>query len=172
MSRFVALLVTVTFSLGASECRLNEEGDLGAEEDVLFETLRYVTGDPVQGSASGIKSAQLIVVRDVNVFTNLWSDHAAGFAPQPAQPDVAFGDRMVIAVSVGDRPTAGYSVTIEDIRENDDFITVDVEIVTPGRGCNVAQVVTQPHHMVVLDDSHKTANFVQSTVRADPCDQA
>lgn len=170
MSRYLVLLVIVAFSLGSTECRLDDEGDLGAEEDVPFETLLYASGDPVQGTVSGIQSAQLIVVRGINVFTELWSDHASGFTPQPEQPAVAFGDRMVIAVFAGERPTAGYSITIEDIRENDEFIAVDVEIMTPGRGCNVQQVITQPHHMVVLDDSDKTVNFIQTTVRADPCD--
>lgn len=170
MSRYLALLSIVAFSLGATECRLDEEGDLGAEEEVAFETLRFVSGDPVQGTVSGIQSAQLIVVRDINVFTELWSDHASGFTPQPAQPEVAFGDRMVIAVFAGERPTTRYSVTIEDIRENDEFIVVDVETMTPGRGCDPQQVSTQPHHMVVLDDSDKTVNFNQTTVRADPCD--
>lgn len=168
MFRRIAWLLPVALCLGASECRVDDD-DLGPEEDVTFETLEYANGDPVKGGASGIASKQLIVVRDIDVFTGLWSDHAVGIVPQPAQPTVAFGTDMVIAAFAGQRDTGGYGVTIEDIRENDEFIVVEIEIQTPGDNCEVTQATTQPHHMVVLDDSDKTVQFSETTVEGPAC---
>src|SRR5690606_39734269 len=54
---------------------------------------------------------------------------------------------------------------VEEIRENDEFINVDVETRTPGNGCDVAERETQPFHIVVLDDSDAPVNFNQSTVK-------
>ena len=79
-------------------------------------------------------------------------DHAAGLSPQPTQPTVEFGTDMVIAAFMGSRSTGGYVITVEDVRENDEFIIVEIEMETPGSGCDVTDGVTQPHHMVVLPD--------------------
>lgn len=167
MKRVLSLAVVLLFCLGATECRLDE--DLGEEEILDFDTLNYVDGSTAQGDVSGISSAQLVVVRDEDSFAELWERHAAGFSIPPERPVVEFGERMVIAAFAGTRSTAGYSIAIEEIRENNEFINVDVETRTPGDGCNPTDGITQPYHMVVLDDSDTPVNFNQSTVEASAC---
>lgn len=160
----VLWLLPVVLCLGATECR--NEGDLGEEQDIGFETLDYTSGSPVKGTVSGVTSKQLTVVRDIDTFTDLWIDHAAGLAPQPEQPVVEFGTDMVIAAFMGSRDTGGYTITIEDVRENDEFVIVEIEMETPGTGCETTSGVTQPHHMVVLPDSGKPVQFSETTVEA------
>lgn len=168
MSVRFGLLALAVLCAGATECRWDD--GLGEEEDVAFETLEYNDGADVKGSASGVDRHLLTVVRDVNAFGELWAEHSLGFAPQPAQPDVAFGTDMVIGAFMGERPTGGYSIEIEDVRENDEFIVVEVEMETPGDNCDVTQAVTQPHHMIVLADSEKLVQFNESTVEAPACE--
>ena len=155
------------FCLGATECQLDE--DLGEETDLAFDTLEYVDGNDVEGDQSGIASKQLLVIRDADTFTDFWADHTALMAPQPAEPDVDFETDMVVAAFLGERATGGFSVQIEDVRENNDFIIVDVEIETPGDDCVLTQSVTQPHHVIVLEDSDKPVQFSETTVEADAC---
>ncbi|HEX6927756.1 MAG TPA: protease complex subunit PrcB family protein [Gammaproteobacteria bacterium] len=161
------MLVVAVLCLGATECSLDE--DLGPEDPTDFETLEYDDGTEVKGDASGIASKQLLVIRDINAFTEFWADHAAGFAPQPAQPVVEFGTDMIIGAFMGERSTSGYKVTIEDVRENDVFIVVDIELETPGDNCATEQVVTQPHHVIVLPDSDLPVQFSESVVEAPEC---
>jgi len=165
-ARFGMLLV-VTLCLGATECNLDD--DLGPEEDIVFETLEYTSGADVKGTNSGIKGKRLLVIRDTGEFTDFWADHVATLAPQPAQPDVEFETTMIIAAFAGERPTSGYSITIEDIRENDEFIIVEIEVETPGDNCETTQAVSQPHHVVTLDDSDKPVQFSEATVEAPAC---
>lgn len=153
--------------VGASECRLDD--DLGEEEEFSFETLQYDDGTDVKGDFSGVRSKRLLVVRDVNEFTELWSDHVAGISPPQSQPTVGFGTDMLIAAFAGERPTGGYSITIEDVRENSDFIVIEIETETPGDNCAVTQAVTQPYHIVVVPDSEKTVQFSETTVEAPAC---
>jgi len=167
MKRVLAMAFVLLFCLGAEECRF--EDDLGEERILDFETLNNVDGSRAQGDTSGIGSAQLVVIRDEDSFAELWERHAAGFTNPPARPDVEFGERMLIAAFAGTRPTTGYSITVEEIRENDEFINVDVETRTPGNGCDVAERETQPFHIVVLDDSDAPVNFNQSTVKGSAC---
>lgn len=162
------LLLVAVLCLGATECQLDEEG-LGPEDPTDFTTLEYGGGTDVRGDTSGITGKRLEVIRDINTFTEFWADHAAGFAPQPAQPNVAFGTDMIIAAFMGQRNTGGYAVTIEDIRENNEFIVVEIELETPGDGCVVEQVSTQPHHVIVLPDSDLPVQFSESTVEAEAC---
>lgn len=161
------LLLAAALCLGTTECRLDE--DLGPEDPADFDTLQYEDGTDVKGDVSGITGKRLQVIRDINTFTDLWVDHAAGFAPQPAQPVVAFGTDMVVAAFMGERETDGYAVTIEDIRENNEFIVVEIELETPGDNCAVTQVLTQPHHVIVLPDSDLPVQFSESTVEAEAC---
>lgn len=162
------LLLVAVFCLGASDCRLDEDG-LGPEDPTDFDTLQYEDGTDVKGDTSGITGKRLQVIRDINTFSEFWADHAAGFAPQPAQPAVTFGTDMVIAAFMGQRATDGYAVTIEDIRENNEFIVVEIELETPGDDCAVTQTVTQPHHVIVLPDSDLPVQFSESTVEAAAC---
>lgn len=153
--------------LGATECQLDE--DLGEEKDVAFDTLEYVNGGSVNGDSSGISGKRLLVIRDVDEFSELWSDHVAILAPQPAQPDIDFETSMVVAAFAGERSSGGYAITIEDIRENNEFIIVEIGIETPGDNCATTQALTQPHHMVLLDDSDKPVQFNETTVEAPAC---
>lgn len=153
--------------LGATECRLDD--DLGEEEDVAFETLEYTSGADVQGTNSSIRSKRLLVIRDADEFSEFWTEHTATQAPVPAEPDVNFETSMIIAAFAGERETGGYSITIDDIRENDEFMIVEVEIETPGDNCATTQALTQPHHVVVLDDSDKPVQFSETTVEAPAC---
>lgn len=168
MSLRYAWPLVLVMCMGATECRLDDD-DLGEEEDVVFETLEYESGADVKGTNSSIKGKRLLVIRNANEFSEFWADHSATQAPIPPEPDVDFETSMVIAAFAGERETGGYSITIEDIRENNEFMIVEVEIETPGDNCAVAQALTQPHHVVVLDDSDKPVQFSETTVEAPAC---
>lgn len=167
MSVRYAWPLVLLLCLGATECRLDD--DLGEERDVVFETLEYENGADVKDTNSSIQGKRLLVIRDADEFSEFWTDHTATMAPIPAEPDVDFGISMVIAAFAGERETGGYSITVEEIRENDEFMIVEVEIETPGDNCPTTQALTQPHHVVVLDDSDKPVQFSETTVEAPAC---
>lgn len=153
--------------MGATECSLDD--DLGEEQDVVFETLEDDSGRDVEGTNSSIQGKRLLVIRDADEFSEFWADHSATLAPIPVEPDVDFETSMIIAAYAGERETGGYTITIEDIRENDEFMIVEIEIETPGDNCATTQALTQPHHVVVLDDSDKPVQFSETTVEAQAC---
>lgn len=163
----LGLVIVAVLCLGTTECRVDE--DLGPEDPADFSTLEYTDGSDVKGDTSGITGKRLQVIRDIDTFTQFWAEHAAAFAPQPAQPTVAFGTDMVVAAFMGQRESGGYAVTIEDIRENNAFITVEIELETPGDDCVVDTAITQPHHVIVLPDSDLPVQFNESTVEAAAC---
>jgi hypothetical protein len=76
---------------------------------------------------------------------------------------------MVIAVLSGTRPTDGYFVQIESVQEFEDRISVNYEEVTPGDGCNVAQVLTSPFVLVTIPQSDKPVQFESTITSREAC---
>jgi hypothetical protein len=76
----------------------------------------------------------------------LWRKHA-GNTPPPA---IDFGSRTVVAVFVGSRPSAGFTVEITGTREAGATLIVEYQERAPARGDITAQVLTSPAHIVSI----------------------
>ncbi len=138
---------------GEPGCPVCPGGGAVAELSVPFETLD-------QGVQSGIRHARKLVIRDGETWAALWREHVAERVPQPPLPQVDFTRDMVIAFFLGEKPTAGYAATIKEIRASLDKLLVRVEVTSPPPGSFVAQVLTQPYHIVKLPRSDLPVEFV------------
>jgi len=99
-----------------------------------------------KGTQSGIEEARTVVVRTADEWQKLWRAHAAG-KPVPA---VDFSQEMVVGVFAGQRPTAGYSVEIVGIRDENGGLVVDYRSGSPTRDAITAQVLTAPYDLVAV----------------------
>lgn len=105
----------------------------------------------VRGYQTGLPSECVTVVRDAETWRALWAQHAGTVVPRPDAPEVDFARDMVVCVTVGTRPTAGYAVTIERVVPLDEKrFQVEVTETKPTAGAILPQVVTLPYHMVVV----------------------
>ena len=66
---------------------------------------------------------------------------------------VDFKDTFILAVLRGQMPTAGYSVTIEDVRYAGEMVDVFVSLTNPGPDDMVAQVITYPLAVQIMSRS-------------------
>ncbi|MBL8859340.1 MAG: protease complex subunit PrcB family protein [Planctomycetes bacterium] len=102
-----------------------------------------------RGYQSGITES-VSVARNEAEWRALWSRHAAVVVPRPDLPDVDFARDMVVCVTIGSRPTYGYSVEINRIApEPEHGFVIEVTEKQPAPDAILSQVVTQPFHMVV-----------------------
>ncbi len=67
---------------------------------------------------------------------------------------------LYLLVSYGEKPTAGYEVEITDITEEDDKLVVTANFTEPGEDDVVAQVITYPFDLAMLDDPGLPVEFV------------
>lgn len=105
--------------------------------------------DPLlEGGASAIRTERCVIVRSGEEWVALWREHAATSLPAPEPPEVDFAERMVVAVFLGERPTAGYRVDVHHCVPNGDAIVVVAAETAPGDDAFQAQVVTAPFAMV------------------------
>ncbi len=95
---------------------------------------------------SGIEEPREAVARSADEWATLWREHAG---IQPA-PRVDFGTRMVLAVFLGMRPSAGYGVEIVGTRAEGTGLVVQWRERRPDRDMIAAQVLTSPVHIITV----------------------
>ena len=67
--------------------------------------------------------------------------------------------QMVVVVTVGPKPTGGYSVTIDKLVPKDKELTVHWTLKSPGKGDIVTQAFTHPAQAVLVDTFEGTVKF-------------
>lgn len=110
------------------------------------------------------------VIRTQAEWEKLWKEmHRAEAQPEdsgrklPELPKVDFNKHMVIAVFQGAQPSGGYGIEITKVVRENGKLEVLVAEHKPGKDCFTTQVITYPHHLVVVD---KSAGRVRFTLRS------
>jgi hypothetical protein len=106
---------------------------------------------------SRVDAPRQAVARTAEEWSALWRDHA-GDAPPPA---VDLTSRMVAAVFLGARPSAGYAVEITGTRLVGGVLTVEWRERRPKPGQLSAQVITAPAHIVSLPRVEGDVRFMK-----------
>jgi hypothetical protein len=68
-----------------------------------------------------------------------------------AEHTVDFSSRRVALLSLGGRPTGGYSISVEKIEDHGEFIKALIIIKKPGNNCVVTQAQTSPFQFVEVE---------------------
>lgn len=117
---------------------------------LLMAALLQGVSMPIQtidrGPASAIETPRQAVARTPQEWAELWRAHAPG-RPAPAV-DVSGG--VVVAVFLGTRPTAGFSVEIVRTRLTGASMVVEYRQKPPDANAMVAQVLTSPYHIATI----------------------
>lgn len=88
------------------------------------------------------------VVRDEQTWALTWP-RLSGERSIP--PDIDFRHSMVLIAALGERPTSGYFVTIDDVRAiSDGNLAAVVKESVPGPGCGVLEITTTPALALVV----------------------
>ncbi|MHB0939387.1 MAG: protease complex subunit PrcB family protein [Armatimonadota bacterium] len=82
------------------------------------------------------------VIQNQDAWNALWAGRQA--------PTVNFTQNSVLVALMGQQPTAGYNITITDVRATGTDVVAYVDETRPRPGDPVAQVITFPYHMVVV----------------------
>jgi PrcB C-terminal len=98
-----------------------------------------------QWTRTGVGEARRLIIRDANAWAAFWSELGVG-----DRPAVDFTRDMVVAVAAGQRPTGGYEIAVDRVRQVNGELTVEVVETTPGPNCITAASPTQPVDVVVI----------------------
>lgn len=90
---------------------------------------------------------RLVVVQDAESFRTLWREHTGQLENLPA---VDFTQNMVIAAFMGEQPSGGYAITIEEVAEVDGRLVVRLRKRKPRPEDSVIMMLTAPAHLVTV----------------------
>lgn len=123
---------------------------------VAFETLE-------KSWNSGIAEPFETVIRAQATWEQFWANLHSTDIPTPSLPEVDFTENMVIGVGLGNKPSGGYSVEIKDIIMKDDKLVINAVEQQPGQNCMTTMAITQPYHLVTVEQSDLPVQFNRQT---------
>ncbi|PSQ82850.1 MAG: hypothetical protein BRD30_13575 [Bacteroidetes bacterium QH_2_63_10] len=101
----------------------------------------------------------------VDAYASFWKRLHADQSSVPDRPEVDFEDTVVVAIVLGQRPTGGHSVEIDEVRATDDGgeMRVTFTETVPGDGCLVTQALTSPYVLATVEAQDEEFTFESST---------
>jgi hypothetical protein len=108
-----------------------------------------------KGAHSNVDDRLTAFARTEAEWTTLWKKHNFD---KPV-PRVDFSTEMVVAVFMGSRPTAGFSVAIVSAAEREGKFVVTYQEAQPAPGGISAQVLTAPYHIAAVQRSSSAIEF-------------
>ena len=109
-------------------------------------------------TATDVQAESTWVIRDQDQFQRIWDRFFARRFDRP-MPTIDFTTQMVVVVTMGPQPTAGYAVRITRVSRNERGIVVHVTTSSPGPNCTVAQVRTLPTAFSRLRKTDRPVHF-------------
>lgn len=111
-------------------------------------SIDYLIIDRGLTSGQRFPSLYFDVITEEKKFDQLFREVHSHQLPPPLPPEIDFRSSLVIFVSMGEKPTAGYRVEIDRITWSRDVLKVKVRFHEPSQGDIQATLVTHPFVMV------------------------
>lgn len=132
----------------------------GAEEPG-DETLTVQPIEEATAASSGIRDRRRLVIRTDSEWEAFWSDLLSNRMPTPPAPEIDFDRFVVIAATMGQRPTGGHAIGIADVEHVGGEYRVTVVETSPGPGCVTTQALTAPATAVRVERREGGATFLE-----------
>lgn len=105
-----------------------------------------------QRAMSGIDNKEEHIVSDDKQWATLWAKVHSNQSPVPNMQAVNFNKEQVLAVFMGQKNSGGYGIEIKRVIDTGKKIVVVVEEITPPEGAIVTMALTQPFHIVKIEN--------------------
>lgn len=114
-----------------------------------------------QGGFSGVEEEGCQVIRSQVEWTEVWNNINQG----SELPEIDFSQYMLIAAFMGEQPTTGYSIEVSQAFYYQDKLMVTIIKKQPAKDAMVGEALTQPYHIVKVEQSDKEVVFQEAEVR-------
>ena len=111
-----------------------------------------------EGSYSDLEKEDSWVIKNENA----WSEFLAQSNLQEyISAPINFETHILLAVSLGESPSGGYSIHISEIEEFTNELIVHIISSTPDKNDEVTPALTQPYQVVRIEKTSKKISFVK-----------
>src|SRR4030095_2763552 len=135
-------------STGHSPIEIAAQGSSKSQSPIPFQTV-------ARGSRSGIRESLQTVARSQSEWEALWQKHGSAQSNPPSLPPVDFGNEIVVAIFLGEKPSGGYGIEIIGAEPSDGAVIISFNEKGPRPGDIQIQAFTQPFHIVRIAN-HRT----------------
>ncbi len=113
------------------------------------------------GALSGVTAFRTAIVTSVEEWKQLWKEHTSPEVPPPPAPEVDFSRFTAVAIFAGQKPTMGYSISIVDVQDGPQTITVTYREQAPAHGMMSAQALSAPFVIRLIPKTSLPVQFVK-----------
>ena len=124
-------------------------------------------GDPVsfrlidRDALSGFQETQEKFITTLDEWIQLWARRQANLAKKKPHPAVDFDKEAVVVVSLGSKPTTGFSVEITRIVKTKEEIQIYVKETVPAEGSTPAAKPSSPFMIVRMPKPDRFVRFYE-----------
>jgi len=154
MKVFSLMILIVLFS-----CSSSKDAGSSDKKPSVTTTKKMEFESIAKGTNSEFVKKQNQVITKIEDLDKAWSVAFAGAVRSKPVPVIDFETQMVLLVALGERTNGGYAIKLNEIREKDKYIEVDVVESQPGKTCVTPSVIVYPYEIVVVEKSEKEVVF-------------
>lgn len=122
-----------------------------------------------RGTNAPVTSRKNFLISNASDLHKLWVFLYGNASNTPPLPDIDFSREEVVAVFAGEKPTAGYEISVAGIHDTNNKRIVAVTIQTPGASCTVPGFQTSPYEIVTVPTSSLPFTH-KDVIKTQPCD--
>jgi hypothetical protein len=111
------------------------------------ESIEYTVIDKGITSGKRFPSLHFDLIGEAAPFKKLFAELHSDQLPAPLPPEIDFESSSVVFVSMGEKPSAGYRVEIDQIKRSGPILKVKLRLLEPSPGQMNATMITQPFVM-------------------------
>jgi hypothetical protein len=157
---FGLLCVTTVAAACRGESTGSPDPDAGARQSVFVPTQDVTLA---KQSYSGMDARERLVVQSAAEWSSLWERIHGKQSPVPpiVQPD--FNTEVALVAAMGEKPSGGYTITIDSITRHERGSIVYVTEESPGQTCFTPAVLTQAVHAIRAPKTDGTIRWRERT---------
>lgn len=118
--------------------------------------------DVIQEHAIGGRTDKdIVVISDKNTLEKIYDDLNLNQDPNYEVPDIDFNAELVIVFFMGEKNTGGYSISVKDINETNEYVFINYQEKGPKPTDMVTMVITQPYCIIKTKKPSKELQFIK-----------
>lgn len=159
------LLLSLAVAAGCDDS--TDPQDSADPPDAVPEAAVLVEAQPIDEATttqSLIEDRRRLLIDDETEWADFWAEFNGAVTPMPPLPEVDFSTHLIVAATMGQQSSSGFSIEVADVYEADGTLYPIIVEVSPGPSCGVRTVITAPAVAVRADRAGTEISFVEESV--------
>lgn len=119
--------------------------------------------DEATTTQSLIEDRRRLLIDDETEWADFWAEFNGAVTPMPPLLEVDFSTHLIVAATMGQQSSGGFSIEIVDVYEADGTLYPIIVEVSSGPSCVVPTVISAPAVAVRVERAGTEASFVEET---------